>query len=73
MFGDRLTWPGGGLYGRWMSNDEIDPGANTEMFRAFVSGAQTYQERATSRGPIVVMATVIGLAILVFVIIVAHG
>ncbi len=56
-----------------MSADEIDPGGNTEMFRAFVSGAQTYQERATSRGPIVVMATVIGLAILVFVVIVALG
>jgi hypothetical protein len=56
-----------------MSAEEIDPGGDTEMFRAFVSSAHTYQERSTSRGPLVVMATAIALAMLVFVVIMARS
>jgi hypothetical protein len=56
-----------------MSNDEIDPGGDTAMFRAFVSGADTYQERSTSRGPLVVMAAAIAVALLTFVVIVVFG
>ena len=56
-----------------MPNDEIDPGGDTEMFRAFVSGAEAYQERPASRGPIVVMVATIVVALLIFVLIVARG
>jgi hypothetical protein len=56
-----------------MSDEEFDPGGDTEMFRAFVAGAESYQERATSRGPIVVMVGAIVVALLAFVLIVAHG
>jgi hypothetical protein len=56
-----------------VSHDETDPGGNTEMFRAFVTGSEVYHERATSRGPLLVMAAVIAVALLMFVVIITHG
>ncbi len=61
------------VYGRQMSDDEIDPGGNTEMFRAFVTGAEHYKERTSGRGPVLVMVAALAVALLMFVVIVAHG
>lgn len=61
------------VYGRQMADDEIDPGGNTEMFRAFVTGAEHYQERTSGRGPVLVMVAALAVALLMFVVIVAHG
>jgi hypothetical protein len=56
-----------------MADDETDPGGNTEMFRAFVTGAEHYQERTSARGPVLVMVAALAFALLMFVVIVAHG
>lgn len=56
-----------------MSNDEPDPGGDTEMFRAFVEREQTYQPRSTSRGPIVVAVAALVVAVIAFLVIIAVG
>jgi len=56
-----------------VADDQVDPGGNTEMFRAFVAGSEAYEARAASRGPIIVAAVAVLLALLAFVVIVARG
>jgi hypothetical protein len=56
-----------------MADEEIDPGGNTEMFRAFVTSAETYSERGTSRGPIVVAIVALLIAVTAFIVIVSLG
>lgn len=48
-----------------------DPGADTEMFRAFVERSQTYQSRPASKGPLVVAAVALVLAIVAFALIIS--
>lgn len=55
------------------SNPEPDPGADTEMFRAFVEREETYTERPSSRGPLIVAAAAIVVAVIVFLVIIALG
>ena len=47
-----------------MSDDDLDPGANTEMFQAFVDRAEPESSSGTSR------ALVWGIALVVLVIVV---
>lgn len=41
-----------------MSENEQDPGASTEMFRAFVADRQETSQRSPSRSPLVIAAAV---------------
>jgi hypothetical protein len=56
-----------------MSNVEPEPGANTEMFRAFVASSEHYEPRAGARGPLVVALVALLIAVIAFVVIVARG
>lgn len=48
-----------------------DPGADTEMFRAFVERSQTYEERSASKGPLVVAGVALLIAIVAFALIIS--
>lgn len=52
---------------------EPDPGADTEMFRAFVEREERYEARPSSRGPMVVAAVAVLVAVIVFLVIIARG
>lgn len=58
-----------------IESNEIDAerGGDTAMFRAFVNSAEHYEERSSSKGPIVVAAVALAIALLAFVVIVALG
>lgn len=56
-----------------MAESEPDPGADTEMFRAFVEREETYEARASHKGPVVVAAVAVLLAVIAFIVIVALG
>jgi hypothetical protein len=43
------------------------------MFRAFVNSAEHYEEKAGSKGPIVVALVALAIAVIAFVVIVAAG
>ncbi|MGQ0844473.1 MAG: hypothetical protein ACT4QF_10090 [Sporichthyaceae bacterium] len=48
-------------------------GGDTAMFRAFVNSAEHYEEKAGSKGPIVVALVALAIAVIAFVVIVAAG
>lgn len=56
-----------------MADNEPDPGGDTEMFRAFVDRAENYQPKPASKGPIVAAAAAVGVALILFLIIIALG
>jgi hypothetical protein len=56
-----------------MADEQIDPGGDTEMFRAFVAGSENYQERTSSSGPIVVAGVALLVAVVAFIVILALG
>ncbi|HEY2832428.1 MAG TPA: hypothetical protein VGJ14_08395 [Sporichthyaceae bacterium] len=56
-----------------MSDLEPDPGGNTEMFRAFVAGAEHYEPRAGAKGPLLVALVALLIAVAAFIVIVARG
>ncbi len=56
-----------------MSNDEPDPGGDTEMFRAFVEREQTYQPKSSSQGPLIVAVAALVVAVIAFLVIIALG
>lgn len=56
-----------------MADNEPDPGADTEMFRAFVEREQSYQPKSSSRGPIVVAIAALVVAVIAFLVIIAIG
>jgi hypothetical protein len=56
-----------------MADDEPDPGGDTEMFRAFVSGAENYKPRSASMAPIVVAGVAVVVALIAFLVIIAVG
>lgn len=53
------------------SDDREQHGGDTAMFRAFVNSSEQYQERAGSKGPIVVAVIALAIALIAFVVIVA--
>lgn len=56
-----------------MSENEPDPGGDTEMFRAFVERSETYQPKSASMAPIFVAVGAVVVALLAFLIIIALG
>jgi hypothetical protein len=48
-----------------------DPGADTEMFQAFVDRSNTYEARPAPKGPLVVAGVALALAVLGFFLILA--
>ena len=52
---------------------DVDPGGDTEMFRAFVERSESYQPRANSMAPIYVAVGAIGVALIAFLLIIALG
>ena len=48
-----------------------DPGADTEMFRAFVERSQSYEARPAPKGPLVVAGIAVLVATIVFIFIIA--
>lgn len=55
------------------ARDDVDPGGDTEMFRAFVQSSETYEPRAASRGPFVVAGIALAIAVIAFILIIALG
>lgn len=53
--------------------DEPDPGADTDMFRAFVEREQTYQPPSRGMVPLMVAAVAVLIAVAVFFVIIARG
>lgn len=51
------------------SKDELDPGANTEMFQAFVDRYQAEEESAAPRSNGILVG--VGLGVLVIVLVIA--
>jgi hypothetical protein len=56
-----------------MPDNEPDPGADTEMFRAFVERSETYRPKSASMAPIFVAVGAVVLALMAFLIIIALG
>lgn len=56
-----------------MSENEPDPGGDTEMFRAFVERSETYQPKSASMAPVFVAVGAVVVALLAFLIIIALG
>jgi hypothetical protein len=56
-----------------ISDDEPDPGGDTEMFRAFVERSEAYQPRSASTAPIFVAIGAVVVALIAFLIIIAVG
>jgi hypothetical protein len=56
-----------------MADEQIDPGGDTDMFRAFVSRPDPYQARERNHGPIIVAVTALVVAIAAFIVIIAIG
>jgi hypothetical protein len=48
---------------------ESDPGAETEMFRAFVERSETYETRPAPKGPLIVAGIALLVAIVAFALI----
>ncbi|HUR74958.1 MAG TPA: hypothetical protein VMZ00_11835 [Sporichthya sp.] len=55
------------------AENEPDPGADTEMFRAFVEREETYEPKSASLAPIFVAVGAVVVALLAFLIIIAVG
>ena len=64
---------GTAVYGSKMADEQIDPGGDTDMFRAFVSRSEPYQERSGNHGPLIVAVTAVVVAIVAFIVIIAIG
>lgn len=62
----------GGMSNR-MSDNEPDPGGDTEMFRAFVERSETYQPRSASMAPVFVAVGAVLVALIAFLVIIAVG
>jgi hypothetical protein len=56
-----------------MSDNEPDPGGDTEMFRAFVERSETYRPKNASMAPIFVAVGAVAVALIAFLIIIALG
>ena len=56
-----------------MSDNEPDPGGDTEMFRAFVERSESYQPKTASLAPIFVAVGAVVVALVAFLIIIALG
>jgi hypothetical protein len=55
------------------SDNEPDPGGDTEMFRAFVERSESYQPKSASLAPIFVAVGAVLVALVAFLIIIALG
>ncbi|MGQ0625932.1 MAG: hypothetical protein ACT4PP_14955 [Sporichthyaceae bacterium] len=53
--------------------DEVDPGADTDMFRAFVEREQAYQPPSRAMVPVLVAAVAVVIAVALFFVIIARG
>lgn len=52
---------------------DTDPGAETEMFRAFVERSETYQSRPAAKAPLIIAGVALLIAIMAFALIISRG